>query len=175
MARIPKTVDFRAADDPRDVVHQIVQGLAEGELVGLPTETGYVAAAHALQPRGADRLARVRQHLGARRSVLALKNPLESLDYVPQMGDLGRKLIRRFWPGPVIGVLLTGMGRDGAEGLRLLHQHRHLTIAQDERSSAVYGMPKAAVELHAVTDILPIDKIGPRLRNIIAQSAKDHV
>jgi protein-tyrosine phosphatase len=101
MARIPKTVDFRAADDPRDVVHQIVQGLAEGELVGLPTETGYVAAAHALQPRGADRLARVRQHLGARRSVLALKNPLESLDYVPQMGDLGRKLIRRFWPGPV--------------------------------------------------------------------------
>jgi protein-tyrosine phosphatase len=98
---MPRIVDFRAADDPRDVVHQIVQTLAEGELAGLPTETGYVVAAHALQQGAAERLARVRQRLGCPQSVLALKNPQEALDYVPQMGLLGRKLIRRFWPGPV--------------------------------------------------------------------------
>jgi protein-tyrosine phosphatase len=101
MARIPKIVDFHAADDPRDVIHQVVQILAEGEVAGLPTETGYVAAAHALQSRGAVRLSRIRQRAGTPRSVLALKNPLESLDYVPHLGPLGRKLIRRFWPGPV--------------------------------------------------------------------------
>lgn len=101
MARMPRTVDFNAADDPRDVVHQIVQTLAEGELVGLPTETGYVAAAHPLQPMAGERLAKVRQRLGCPRSVLALKNPLEALDYIPRMGPLGRKLTRRFWPGPV--------------------------------------------------------------------------
>jgi tRNA threonylcarbamoyl adenosine modification protein (Sua5/YciO/YrdC/YwlC family) len=98
---MPRIVDFHAADDPRDVVHQIVQTLAEGALVGLPTETGYVTVAHALQPAAAERLAAVSQRLGLPRSVLALKNPQEALDYIPRMSPLGRKLTRRFWPGPV--------------------------------------------------------------------------
>src|SRR5262245_53310630 len=101
MARMPRIVDFQSADDPRDVVHRIVQTLAEGEPVGLPTETGYAVAAHALQPSTAPKMERIRQRLGTGKSVLALKHPLESLDYVPQMGPLGRKLVRRFWPGPV--------------------------------------------------------------------------
>jgi protein-tyrosine phosphatase len=101
MARMPRIVDFPSAEDPRDVVHQIVQTLAEGELVGLPTETGYTVAAHALQAPAGDKMERIRRRLGTGPSVLALKHPLESLDYVPQMGPLGRKLVRRFWPGPV--------------------------------------------------------------------------
>jgi protein-tyrosine phosphatase len=101
MARMPRIVDFHSADDPRDVVHQIVQTLAEGEPVGLPTETGYVAAALAHQPTAGARIERLRQRLETGQSVLALKHPVESLDYVPQMGPLGRKLMRRFWPGPV--------------------------------------------------------------------------
>lgn len=113
MALLPKIVDFHSADDPRDVVHQIVQALAEGTLVGLPTETGYVTVAHALLPAAVERLAKVRERLGNPGTVLALKNPQEALDYVPQMGPLGRKLIRRFWPGPV--TLLFDDPRD--EGL----------------------------------------------------------
>jgi len=80
----------------------------------------------------------------------------------------------RFWPGDIIGVLLSGMGRDGAEGLRLLRQNGHFTIAQDERTSAVYGMPKAAAELHAATEILALDKIGPRLSNMVARGFMAH-
>jgi protein-tyrosine phosphatase len=94
-------VNFRSADDPRDVVHQVVQLLAEGKLVGLPTETGYVAAASPLQAPAADRLVKLGEKWGLPRVVLALKNPLEALDYVPNLGAFGRKLIRRFWPGPV--------------------------------------------------------------------------
>lgn len=101
MARMPRIVDFQSADEPRDVVHQIVQTLAEGKLVGLPTETGYVAAAHSLHSAGPERLAAVRRQLGSPRLVMVLKHPQESLDFVPQMGPLGRKLTRRFWPGPV--------------------------------------------------------------------------
>ena len=101
VVRMPRIVDFQSADEPRDVVHQIVQTLAEGKLVGLPTETGYVAAAHPLHPAGVDRLAALQRKLGSPRLVVVLKHPQESLDYVPQMGPLARKLTRRFWPGPV--------------------------------------------------------------------------
>jgi chemotaxis response regulator CheB len=82
--------------------------------------------------------------------------------------DLFFQSAGQFWLGDVIGVLLTGMGRDGAEGLRALHSRGHHTIAQDRASSAVYGMPGAAAELCAATEILSLDKIGPRLTNIVA-------
>jgi chemotaxis response regulator CheB len=61
------------------------------------------------------------------------------------------------------------MGHDGAEGLRVLHCSGHHTIAQDRASSAVYGIPKAAVDLQAASEVLSLDRIGPRLRNIVQQ------
>jgi len=68
-----------------------------------------------------------------------------------------------FWSGEVVGVLLTGMGRDGAKGLKALRDKGHYTIAQDQATSTVYGMPKAAASLGAAVDILPLDRIAPRL------------
>lgn len=62
-----------------------------------------------------------------------------------------------------LGVLLTGMGRDGAHGLKALRERGWHTIAQDQASCAVYGMPKAAKELDAATEILPLVNIGTRL------------
>jgi chemotaxis response regulator CheB len=85
--------------------------------------------------------------------------------------DVFFKSVSRFWRGRVIGVLLTGMGRDGAEGLKMLRDQGHDTIAQDAATSAVYGMPKAAAELNAATEILALDKIGPRLTNMLVQKA----
>lgn len=70
------------------------------------------------------------------------------------------------WPGQAVGVLLTGMGRDGAAGLKAMRQKGHHTIAQDQASCTVYGMPKAAAELDAAVDILPLKRIAPRLQDI---------
>ena len=71
------------------------------------------------------------------------------------------------WRGVAIGVVLSGMGRDGALGLKRLRATGARTIAQDESSSAVYGMPRAAAELSAATDVLPISQIGPLITNVL--------
>lgn len=63
----------------------------------------------------------------------------------------------------VTAALLTGMGRDGAEGLKELRDAGAHTIAQDEETSVVYGMPRAAVELGAACISLPLKEIGPNL------------
>jgi two-component system chemotaxis response regulator CheB len=62
--------------------------------------------------------------------------------------------------GQAVGVILTGMGADGAHGLKAMHDVGARTIGQDEATSTVYGMPRAAAELGAVDLVLPIDKIG---------------
>jgi two-component system chemotaxis response regulator CheB len=66
--------------------------------------------------------------------------------------------------GPVTaGCLLTGMGRDGAAGLLALRRAGARTVAQDEHTSTVYGMPREAVRLGAAELVLPLDEIGPTL------------
>jgi two-component system response regulator WspF len=77
--------------------------------------------------------------------------------------DVFFESVCRLWRGTAVGVLLTGMGRDGAQGLRAMRAHGHHTIAQDEATSAVYGMPKAAAALNAAVDILPLDRIAGRI------------
>jgi two-component system response regulator WspF len=62
-------------------------------------------------------------------------------------------------------ALLTGMGRDGARGLLALRRAGWLTLAQDEASSIIFGMPKAAVDLGAAMNVLPLDRLAPAILN----------
>ena len=69
-----------------------------------------------------------------------------------------------------LAVLLTGMGKDGARGLaRLAFQGAH-TLSQDESSCVVYGMPKAAAEIGAVKEELPLEAIGPRVADLLTRA-----
>ncbi len=65
--------------------------------------------------------------------------------------------------GNAVGVLLTGMGKDGARGLLELKQAGAATIAQDESTSVVFGMPHAAIQLGAATQVHPLEKIAPAI------------
>jgi two-component system chemotaxis response regulator CheB len=72
-------------------------------------------------------------------------------------------------PNRSIGVILTGMGEDGAEGMLQMKQRGATTFAQDEATCAVFGMPKAAMKRRAVDFILPLDEIAPALIAVFTQ------
>lgn len=78
--------------------------------------------------------------------------------------------VARYWHSPGAAVVLTGMGRDGAEGLLSLRKSGWTTIAQDRQSSVVFGMPKAAAECGAAAQIMPVDLIGPELVSLIMKN-----
>ncbi|MDI9569890.1 MAG: chemotaxis response regulator protein-glutamate methylesterase [Pseudomonadota bacterium] len=84
----------------------------------------------------------------------------------PAVDYLFRSVANNF-PGKAMGVILTGMGSDGALGLKLLKRHGCFVIAQDEASSVIYGMPKAAVEAGVVDEILPLDLIANRIASLV--------
>jgi two-component system response regulator WspF len=82
--------------------------------------------------------------------------------YEPSIDVFFHSIVRH-WTGRAVGVLLTGMGRDGALGLKELRNAGAWTIAQDRATSAVYGMPKRAAEVDAAAEILPLHRIAPAL------------
>jgi two-component system chemotaxis response regulator CheB len=65
--------------------------------------------------------------------------------------------------GNAVGVILTGMGDDGADGLAELHKAGARTIAQDEASCVVFGMPKEAIARGGVDEVLPLPRIAPQV------------
>ncbi|MEZ3500086.1 chemotaxis response regulator protein-glutamate methylesterase [Pantoea sp. KPR_PJ] len=71
-----------------------------------------------------------------------------------------------------VGAILTGMGHDGAQGLLALHQTGARTLAQSERSCVVYGMPREAIALNAVSDIVDLDQMATALLNNIVGQAR---
>jgi two-component system chemotaxis response regulator CheB len=65
-----------------------------------------------------------------------------------------------------LGIILTGMGRDGAKGLKAMRESGARTLGQDEASCVVYGMPKVAFELGAVERQMPLSRLGPAALDI---------
>ena len=93
--------------------------------------------------------------------------------YRPSVDVFFKSLIKNgpaHWPAKAAGVLLTGMGRDGAEGLAVLRRAEWYTLAQDQASSVLYGMPKAAAEVGAAMQILSLEAIASTLVQLFEES-----
>jgi two-component system chemotaxis response regulator CheB len=84
----------------------------------------------------------------------------------PAVDYLFRSAASHF-PGRSLAVILTGMGSDGTLGLRLLKRHGCHVIAQDEATSVVWGMPKAAVEAGVADVVLPLDSIAGKIASLV--------
>lgn len=87
--------------------------------------------------------------------------------FIPS-GDLFLKSVASTYGAKAVGIILTGMGNDGVSGLRQLYEFGALTIAQDEQSSVVFGMPNEAIQRAAVREILSPPEIAARLNQLCA-------
>lgn len=103
---------------------------------------------------------------GGPRLVLGPDEPENGLR--PSISYLFRAVARVFGENAV-GILLTGMGRDGAEELKLMRERGALTIAQDQETSVVHGMPGEAIRIGAATQVLPLGKIAAVLIRLVNQ------
>ena len=164
---------------PQDVAAPIIiaQHIDEGYVAGLAkwladhTTLPVEVAASGIEPRaGHVYLSASQQHLAIR--------PDKRLHYVSEPGsawyhpsvDVLFSSAARHWPVPGIAVLLTGMGRDGANGLADLRRAGWATIAQDQATSVVWGMPKAAVDLGAAQAVLPSSQIAGQILSQLKQA-----
>lgn len=154
------------------LVQHVDQVFAAGMVDWLARESGVpVRLARDGEPPqvGTALLAGTDQHIRLQKSghLAYTAEPRDYSIYRPSI-DLFFESVAKHWRGEAVGVLLTGMGRDGAKGLKLMRERGFLTIAQDQRSSAVYGMPKAAAGLGAAVEIRPLQEIAPRLLEFFA-------
>jgi two-component system chemotaxis response regulator CheB len=111
------------------------------------------------------------KHLTLRDGELVLTTEPERHSCRPSVDVLFESLARELGSS-VVACLLTGMGRDGAQGLLDIRRAGGRTIAQDEETSVVYGMPREAALLGAVERVLPLDEIGLALAELVGSAPR---
>jgi two-component system, chemotaxis family, response regulator WspF len=148
------------------IIQHVDEAFAGGMAQWLESQTPLTVrvALEGDRPRAGEALlAATNDHLYLTRSgTLSYAREPADMPYRPSVDVFFHSVVEH-WRGDAIGVLLTGMGRDGAIGLKEMRAKGYHTIAQDEATSAVYGMPKAAAALGAARSILPLGSIAHEL------------
>ncbi|MFC2060242.1 chemotaxis-specific protein-glutamate methyltransferase CheB [Chloroflexota bacterium] len=161
---------------PRDfpvpvlIVQHITTGFLEGFAgwlgqssslpVHIASEDEYLLSGHTyLAPDGFHMVVKARNRIA-----LSMAEPKDGLR--PSVSHLFNSVARVFGQN-AIGVLLTGMGKDGAQELKLMRDKGAVTIAQDEASSIVHGMPGEAIKISAATYVLSLERIAAVLASLV--------
>lgn len=152
----------------------VAQHIADGFIPGL---VGWLNAASAIEVVAAEEgmlpkpgtayIAPTGTNMVLEGKRLTFKAPSPGQLYIPSADSLFESVARSY-DKRAVGVILTGMGADGAAGLKRMHDRGAVTIAQDEETCTVFGMPKAAIELGAADRVLPVQAIGAALVELLA-------
>lgn len=152
------------------IVQHISQGFVKGFVEWLSVSSGIplkIASDGEKLVDGTGYVAPDGFHMEVRKGpVIHLNNLPPENGLRPSVDTLFRSVAQVFGKN-AIGVLLTGMGRDGAEELKTMNKMGAITIAQDEESSVIFGMPGEAVRIRAARYVLPLDKIAGLLLDLV--------
>lgn len=174
----PKAVLQLLQDLPRDLAAAvlIVQHIADGFAPGFAdwlnresTLTVRLAEAGSKLQAGTVLIAPNRAHLTVRSNRIVLEESPPLHNCRPAVDAMFHSLAGQQLAAETVAVLLTGMGIDGAAGLGALKEQGAYTIAQNEASSAIFGMPKAAIERGAATQVLPLENIAEVVCRLFAR------
>jgi two-component system chemotaxis response regulator CheB len=121
-----------------------------------------------LQP-GQVYLAPGGRHLTLVRNSVVHLHDGEKVNSVRPSVDVAMKSVSAPYGIKIAGVILTGMGADGAEGISHIKQLGGVTIAQDQKTSVIYGMPKAAAETGRIDFILPTEQIADKVKTLFGK------
>jgi two-component system chemotaxis response regulator CheB len=169
---------FSDLPGPISVPIVVVQHIARGFVAGLadwldavtPLRVRVATHGEALQPNTAYIAPDDHQLAITRRGTVDLSNRAAVGGFLPSVNPLFSSLSDSYGPS-ALGVMLTGMGSDGIDGLRALYDTGALVLAQDEESSVVFGMPGAVIEAGLAHGVLPLNMIGPRLFQLVRTDA----
>jgi len=170
LSKLPK--DFYV---PIIIVQHIASGFTEGFAQWLTESSGFPVSVAAngelMQPGHAYVAPNGFQTMVDGHGRIALQNSGPENGHLPSVSYLFRSVAATYGPDAV-GILLTGMGKDGAAELGLMKEKGAVTIAQDKESSVVHGMPGEAIELGAASYVLSPDKIAAVLTNLANHPGK---
>jgi len=146
-----------------------IEGLAEWLNVTSPLRVSVARAGDALK-NGMIMLAPDDLHMrmGSDGKIVLIEHTGKSISHVPAI-DVMMKSAADSYGGNLIGVIMTGMGQDGVEGIKAIKKMGGKTIAQDEKSSVVYGMNKLAVDAGCVDSVVSLDKIADEILKLIRE------
>ncbi|WP_240772864.1 chemotaxis-specific protein-glutamate methyltransferase CheB [Phragmitibacter flavus] len=166
-----KVLNDLMANFPVPVV--LVQHITPGFMRGFVKWLNEVVAQEVLEAEEGQRMEAGKVYVAPAECHLAMSERgvlrLDGSAMVSMQKPSGTVLFRsmaKVYGAEACGVLLTGMGEDGALGMRDIHEAGGLTIAEHASTAVVYGMPAAAVELGAVSEVLPLTQIGGRLNEV---------
>ncbi|MCB0218632.1 MAG: chemotaxis response regulator protein-glutamate methylesterase [Chrysiogenetes bacterium] len=149
----PHFTESLAADLDRVLPLRVVE--AEDGML-LEPRTVYIA------PGGMHAIVAPARYRKGKKVVRLSQTPTDTV--LKPAADVTMRAVADVYGGDAIGVVLTGMGMDGAQGLKAMHEQGAVTIAQDRETSVIYGMPKAAFEIGAADSVLPLDQVAAACR-----------
>lgn len=151
---MPKAFTGAFAERLNDLCHLTVKEAEDGETI----RPGHIF----LSPGGTQ----MKVRRGVSHFFIDTRNEPAASIYKPSV-DVTMTSVAECYPGRSMGVILTGMGHDGKEGMRHIKERGGKTIAQNEETCTVYGMPKAVVDAGLADKIVPLDKIAAEIVNMI--------
>ena len=175
--------DWQQLADPRVAIRRAVEALQAGQLVGVPTETVYGVAANAASLSAVERLVQCKGRPDGKPLTLALPDPLDIFDWVPQIDELGRRLCRRGWPGPLTIVFSAGLSGsaldrlpedvrrrvspEGTLGVRVPAHEGTREILRQARTPVVLTSANRSGEPEAVSGKQVAETLGDHLQVVI--------
>lgn len=165
LSKLPKELPV-----PVLIVQHIAAGFVNGFVEWMSTSSGIplkIAENGEILKAGIGYIAPDGFHMGLQKGLRVFLSTLPPENGLRPSVDFLFRSVAKNLEKNAIGVILTGMGKDGAEELKTMKEKGAITIAQNETSSVVFGMPREAIKIGAVDHILSVEKIGDFLNDLI--------